>query len=179
MNCEDERLIGELDRRLAKIHGKAGAHPAIRSENAKEAAMNVRHEEFQAMADVFLGKNYDRGKLGAVERLQVSIGKMQAKLSAQLDEGKLTPEQYVDQFNDELAETFENIERILGTDDFQRLFRVPRDQLGGYIDKETFMREHGEIERQRRGKAEGERSQGNNPVPAKSAPSPTKSLHEN
>lgn len=179
MNDEEERLIEELDRRLARIHGITGAHAAIDCEKAKEAAMNVRHEEFQAMADVFLGENYDRGKLDAVERLQLAIGKMQAKLSAQLDEGKLTPEQYVERFNDKLAETFGNIERILGADDFQRLFRAPRDQLGGYIDKEAFMREHGEIERQRREIAEWERQQGDNRVPAKNAPSPSKSLHEN
>lgn len=142
MNFDDSAsLIEELDRRLAEIHGLDCSINGKPREKTKEAKMDVRHDEFQAMADVFLGENYDRTKLEAVEGLQIALRQQQETLLERYKGGQMAPEQYVDEFNKGLLETFASIERVLGARDFLRLFGAPIDQLGGYIDKETFLRE--------------------------------------
>ena len=124
----------EFDIRISSIY-RLG-NPKLPSE-AK--AIDTRHEEFQAMTDVFLGKDYDQNKLKQVEKFQIFLQKKRALLHEDFKENKLSPVQYVNQFNALLYNTFYECEKILGEDDFLRLFGAPREELGGFIDEDIFV----------------------------------------
>lgn len=129
-------LEKQFHERIAAIHGLNRMN-AI-DENPGPTR-DTRHEEFQAMADVFLGSDYDRVRLERVESLQVTLDRDHASLLRRLDAGELSPEEYVEAFNGKLSSMFEWIEKTLGADDFVKLFGAPPNELGGFIDKETFL----------------------------------------
>lgn len=130
-------LHRELDRRIAAIYGLGGLRPRTRS--AGDESMDTRHAEFQAMTEVFLGRDYDRAKLEQVENLQILLREQQATLLRLYEAQKLSPEKYVDSVNALLANTFAKCEKILGKKDFVKLFRAPRHELGMFIDKQVFL----------------------------------------
>ncbi|MCI0421453.1 MAG: hypothetical protein L0387_03650 [Acidobacteria bacterium] len=104
--------------------------------------MNIRHAEFQTMADVFLGEGCDRAKLEQVEKLQTALHQQQAALYQRYSQEELGAEEYVTLFNTLLDNTFTECEEILGAQDFLKLFGAPRHELGGGIDREAFLRSH-------------------------------------
>jgi hypothetical protein len=130
-------LEKEFDRRIAAIHGLSNPHDS--GDTSGESLMDIRHAEFQAMADVFLGEDFNQTKLGQVENLQIALHSRQAELYRLYEAKKIEPEEYVDSFNALLEETFEKCEEILGPEDFLKFFGAPRSQLAGFIDKETFL----------------------------------------
>lgn len=130
-------LEREFDRRIAEIHGLDSTTRA--GSNIEESAMDIRHEEFQAMASVFLGDGFDSTKLGQVEDLQIALHKRQAELYQRYEAEELGPEEYVESFNTSLDDTFAKCEAILGTEDFIKLFGAPRSELAGFIDRESFL----------------------------------------
>lgn len=130
-------LEREFDRRIAAIHGLDSTARA--GSNIEESAMDIRHEEFPAMASVFLGDGFDPTKLGQVEDLQIALHKRQAELYQRYEAEELDPEEYVESFNTSLDNTFAECEAILGTEDFIKLFGAPRSELSGFIDRESFL----------------------------------------
>ena len=100
--------------------------------------MDVRQAEFQAMADVFLGENFDQAKLKQVEDLQITLHNEQATLYQRYEAQEIGPDEYVELFNAMLVETFDKCEDVLGPENFIKLFGVPRSELAGFIDKEAF-----------------------------------------
>lgn len=133
-------LHREFDRRIAKIYGLGSLRARTRS--AGDESMDTRHAEFQAMAEVFLGRDYDRAKLLQVENQQILLREQQASLLQLYEAQKLSPEKYVDSVNALLADTFAKCEKILGKKDFVKLFRAPRHEFGGFIDKQVFLESH-------------------------------------
>ena len=101
--------------------------------------MNVRHDEFMAMADAFLGEGFDRAKLAQVESLQLALHEGQAELSKALAANLLEPTDYVDAVNRLHALTAQQCETILGSHNFLMLFGIPPAEAGSYIDKEQFL----------------------------------------
>ena len=102
--------------------------------------MDVRHEEFMAMWDSFLGEEYDAAKRKKVEELQIDLHRQDAALYRRLQAGKLNPEEYVDAsnaLNDEIAR---KCEKVLGAKDFEKLFGATRAELVGFVDRETFLK---------------------------------------
>lgn len=130
----------EFDRRIASIHGLDSQVSDGR--NIGEDDMDIRHAEFRAMADVFLGNDFDRSKLAQVESLQLALHERQAELYQQYETGELDPEQYVESYNSLLRVTFAKCETILGFEHFQKLFGAPRSELAGFIDKQAFLQAH-------------------------------------
>ena len=130
-------LEREFDRRIAAVHGLDSTARA--GSNIKEPAMDTRHAEFQAMASVFLGDDFDGGKLWLVESLQTALHARQAELYRLFEARELDPEGYVESFNTLLDDTFAACETILGTENFLKLFGAPRSELAGFIDRETFL----------------------------------------
>jgi hypothetical protein len=104
--------------------------------------MDIRHAEFQARANVFLGDEFDAGKLWLVESLQTALHDQQAKLFGQFEARELDLEDYVESFNSLLGDTFAACEAILGTDNFVKLFGAPRSELDGFIDRDAFLKAH-------------------------------------
>jgi len=127
----------EFDERIAEIY--AVVEMRRRNRPLRVDEMDLRHQEFQAMADAFLGENYDRQKLRAVEDFQIELRESQGELLENYQLGGMSAEVYVKLFNDRLGSAFEACERILGQADFVKLFGAKRAELGGFIDKEAFL----------------------------------------
>lgn len=132
-------LEWEFDKRVAAIHGPNNVRAGRK---AGGNAMDVRQAEFQAMADVFLGENFDQAKLEQVENLQVALHNEQATLCQRYEAQEIGPDEYVELFNAMLLETFEKCEDVLGPENFIKLFGVPPPELAGFIDKEAFRPAH-------------------------------------
>lgn len=127
----------DFDQRLAAVHGLDSENTVDR--NSGDNSMDTRHNEFQAMADAFLGENFDRTKRDKVENLQIALHEQQAVLYQRYEDGQIGPEEYVTSFNALLDNTFTECEKILGQTDFLKLFRAPRSELAGFIDQEAFL----------------------------------------
>lgn len=135
MNLEEE-----FDKRIAAIHRLGNQSASAWKQGAN--TMDIRHEEFQAMADVFLGAGFDQAKLKQVEDLQTALHKGQAELYKKYGTGEVSPERYVEVVNTLIDDTFKECEKILGPEDFLKLFGAPRSEIAGFIDKETFLQAH-------------------------------------
>lgn len=101
--------------------------------------MDVRHEEFVAMTEAFLGPDYDEEKLAQVESEQLVLQQTQARLADDLAKQRIGPSEYLNQVNKVHAKSAQRCESILGAEDFQKLFGVPASEIGPYIDQEVFM----------------------------------------
>ena len=132
-------LEWEFDKRVAAIHGPNNVRAGRK---VGGNAMDVRQAEFQAMADVFLGENFDQAKLEQVEDLQIALHNEQATLYQKYEAQEIGPDEYVELFNAMLVETFEKCEDVLGPENFIKLFGVPPSELAGFIDKEAFRQAH-------------------------------------
>jgi len=130
-------LERDFDKRIASIHGLD--NPTRDGSNIGEGTMDIRHAEFQEMANVYLGKDFDGGKLWLVESLQTALHDGQAELYRRFQAHELEAEQYVELFNALLDDTFAACEAILGTENFLKLFGAPRAELAGFIDREAFL----------------------------------------
>jgi hypothetical protein len=129
MNRDD--LQQEFNSRITAIHATNGT--------SDKQPIDIRHEEFQTMADVFLGEDYDQDKLSQVENLQIELHQGRAELYKKLRTNELSPEEYVDSVNTLARDTFLLSENILGTQDFISLFGAPPSEMSGFIDKEMFL----------------------------------------
>jgi len=109
---------------------------AVHSEASEET--DVRHGELEAMFDTFLS-NANAQRRAEVEKLQINLIKKQGELQAALRKKRIAPQVYVDLFNELLAQTFRDCEKVLGPRDFKRLFGAAPANLGGYIDKAAFL----------------------------------------
>jgi len=119
-----------FDMRIAQIHGlnRAGG-----------SNMDIRHEEFMAMADAFLGPDYDKGKLQQVEQLQLELHAHQARLAADFQSRQLDEQAFVDESNRLSAFIAARCEAILGAADFHKLFGAAAADLNSYIDANAFL----------------------------------------
>lgn len=119
-----------FDLRIAAIHGLDGGEGDV---------MDVRHEEFIAMADAFLGADFDRAKLAQVELLQLALHEGQARLCEELDSNRIDGARYVEEANMLHARIASQCEAILGPADFLRLFGVSPAEISNHINKEIFL----------------------------------------
>jgi hypothetical protein len=119
-----------FDLRIAAIHGLGGVGGDV---------MDVRHEEFMAMADAFLGHGFDRAKLAKVESLQLELHAAQADLDKALEGRRIDRSRYADEVNKTHRAIARQCEAILGASNFVKLFGVTPARLGGLIDKEVFL----------------------------------------
>jgi len=103
---------------------------------------DTRVAEFQALIDVCLGQELDMGMRRHLEELQVKLHKTQEELYSQYLTKAIRPGEYVDSFNSQLKQTFEQCESILGPKTFLRLFGAPSSAMGGFIDKDIFLLLH-------------------------------------
>lgn len=127
-----------FERRIAAIHG-LGRRGLLVEEGAGDVVMDTRHAEMLAMVESFLGSDYDGRKVARLLDLQDLLHETQARLLEAYESRQLRPEQYVAAFNDALRRDLEECQRLLGREDFGRLFGCRIDEAQGYIDPETFL----------------------------------------
>lgn len=124
------KALAIFDARIAAIHGLGGGEGDV---------MDVRHAEFIAMADAFLGPAYDREKLAQVESLQRELHIVHASLCKELAAHQIAPDRYVDEVNHIHFSIAQQCEAVLGQSDFFKLFGVTPAELRKHIDKEVFL----------------------------------------
>lgn len=124
------RTLEIFDLRIAAIHGFGGEGGNV---------MDVRHEEFMAMADAYLGPRFDREKLAQVESLQLALREAQASLYRELDACEIERARYVDEVNKVHVAIALQCEAILGPSDFVKLFGMIPSEIGGHLDREVFL----------------------------------------
>ena len=101
--------------------------------------MDIRHAEFQAMADVLLGAEFNPVQLKQVEDLQVEAHRSQAALAQRRQRHELSDEEYITAANTIIADTLKKCEGILGAQAFSELFGVPPQEVNGLIDRKAFL----------------------------------------
>jgi len=103
--------------------------------------MDVRHEEFMAMAEAFLGPGYDPYKLAQVEQLQLELHAMQGNLANALQEQTLDRHAYIEESNRLCANIATRCEAVLGAADFFKLFGASPADLNSFIDADAFLQQ--------------------------------------
>ncbi len=98
-----------------------------------EDAPAISREELYAMADVCLGEDYDRQKIEAVASLQQAAQAKQLAFAREVQAGGLTLDQYGTILGQLMSDTAEQCARILGLDDFVKLFGVAVEDVPDLI----------------------------------------------
>jgi hypothetical protein len=101
--------------------------------------IDVRHAEFKAMTDVFLGEDFDPVKLQQVEDLQVEAHRNQAALARRHERHELSDDEYIAAANASSETAFRRCESILGAETCSKLFGVSVDEVIGLIDRTAFL----------------------------------------
>lgn len=113
----------------------------IKLEDAGTNAAFAR-EELQALTDRLLGEGYDVNKVERLAQTQLKLRHAQRDLTAHLDEGSITPEEYFVQQRLQIDWAFDSCEAILGHDDCVRFMGGNREELKGMIDEEAFYKSY-------------------------------------
>lgn len=120
--------------RMAEIHGfgrNTRRKPSTRQSD-------VRHLEFQAMADFRLGEGFDPKRLKQVEEEQIALDQSEAEFTRLYESHQLTAEQHFESLQSAFEKTLEKYEDILGRHDFERLFGVTRSEAIRLVNRDTF-----------------------------------------
>jgi hypothetical protein len=106
------------------------------AENAED--LFEAREDLEDLFSTRLGKSYDPNKRALVSDLHHSLQIRRIALTAAMLGGKITTEQYFEEFNKEISGTFAKCEGILGKADFDKLFDTSAGEASGLIDPEIF-----------------------------------------
>ena len=123
---------------IAAIHGLDGSASNLRQSGG--VGMDTRQAEMLAMFRAFLGPDYDRAKARRVLGIQSSLHSLQERLLDTYEAKEISAEEYVDSFNEGSRQAFLQVEDVLGTFDFERLFGAGVSEAAGYIDRDAFLR---------------------------------------
>jgi hypothetical protein len=95
--------------------------------------------ELQALADASLGPQYDQTKIATIINLQQMLHSNQDDLVRQLDQRFISKKQYLDKLNDLLRRVYSECEKVLGRQDFEKLFGAPLNQIDHMVDPDVFL----------------------------------------
>ena len=132
-----DQLQREFSAAIAAIHGLKESTGFERSSGG--VGMDTRQAEMLAMFRTFLGVDYDRQIVHQVLSLQGSLHNFQSRLYSQYELGAISPESYVQQFNEAAQAGFARCEQLLGPKDFERLFGSSLADTGGLIELDQFL----------------------------------------
>lgn len=110
-----------------------------RQQQIEGACIDMRRATLVAMADVFIGPDFDFDKIDAMERLQTALDQRMVELYRQLECEQIRAGEYVDAANDQISQFSRNCEQLIGSEDFRKLFDVSAAELTHLIDKDTFL----------------------------------------
>jgi hypothetical protein len=117
-----------------------GDEPDMNSKTS--SAGSDSRAELQVLADTTLGPQYDQTKIAMVINLQQMLHREQDGLVRQLDQQFITRKQYLDRLNALLRRIYSECEKILGSQDFEKLFGAPLNQIGHMVDADVFLATH-------------------------------------
>jgi len=124
----------EFARRIKALYGKRGPD-----------AGDLRSEELPVMFDVFLGKTYDKRRKVEIARVQENVHNKQERLANKFHAGNLNAEEYFESLNSLVGEAFAKCRRILGPNDFKRLFGATYTKEKDFVDRSAFLESQTEL----------------------------------
>jgi hypothetical protein len=95
--------------------------------------------ELSAMIELALGHPLDQVTLGALLEIQTVMRQTQSVLVARLQNGEITPDQYLAQLNSSFKLTMDETRLLLGHERFQAIFGEAGRHPEGLIDRDRFM----------------------------------------
>jgi hypothetical protein len=95
--------------------------------------------ELSAMIEMALGRPLDQTTLSALLAIQTVLRQTQSALVSRLQNGELTPDQYLDQLNSTLKLAMDETRLLLGDEGFQAIFGEAGRHPAGLIQRDTFM----------------------------------------
>ncbi len=122
-----------LSGKVHAIHQRAFNNPAYAD------SASVSRAELQALADASLGVQYDQAKIAMIINLQQTLHQEQESLVRQFDGQFLSKKQYLERLNALLHRIYSECEKILGSQDFEKLFGAPLDQVVHMVDPDVFL----------------------------------------
>lgn len=105
----------------------------------KMAEKTLQQQEFDARVSVFLGNTYNQEDMERVQRLEKCLFEGHNRLCAELEDGKIGPEHFVDAVNQLAHHVYTEIEKVLGSKDFERLYHASLADTENLIDKGQFL----------------------------------------
>lgn len=123
---------------LAAVHGLRQASPQGGSNvtNAPVEAVDLAEAEMRAMVRAYLGDGYDESKTQALVADQRDLQRYQAALLESYERGEVGAHDYALKINESSRVSADFCRRVLGADDFDRLFGYVPETL---IDADEFV----------------------------------------
>ena len=109
----------------------------------KDHFVEERVAELVLLIEQHLGRDFDRRRRAAIERIRTASAQEQFDLLSAAEQGALGAEVYLQRFTALLQRTFADIDRVLGRADFERVFGGPPEDALGIIDRDAYARARG------------------------------------
>jgi hypothetical protein len=119
--------VARLSHKVQNIYKQLGSQRTLENDAA------ISEKELWALVEVNLGEKYNREKISRVARLQRELHEKQEQLVSQLNREAITAEKYIERLRTVLTETALACEKILGPDDFVKLFGVPANHAADLV----------------------------------------------
>ena len=120
---------------------------AIKMIDQGEQSSSSDLAELAALAELGLGKPLDIQTLLRLASVQTELRSRQKQYSDDLDDDKLSPEQYLDRIVVALSEAMRQNEEILGHKQFVAIYGKSAYEPENLIDRETFLGSSGKLSR--------------------------------
>jgi hypothetical protein len=127
--------VAELSKRIEEIYA---AHPEALNPTDQED-LEIGRRELLALFSARLGDGYDSGKVERVLELHRRLQETRLRLGKELQSARISAEEFLLLFNQQMTLTFEKCEEILGKSDFARLFGGSPDQVRNLIQPSIFL----------------------------------------
>lgn len=131
----------------SELEAAVGLHeegsPFLSQSETPRGTLTTAPARLERMVDEHLGGDYAADKRARLSQLAAATEYEQEALISAFRAERITPEQYLERFTRLVGELFAGYERILGRDDFVRLFGVPPEHALDFLDPELFRHAHG------------------------------------
>jgi len=136
----------ELDH-CSKLEATAGLHeegtPFLLGSKPPGGPPPTIPTRLDRMIDERLGGDYASDKRTRLRHFAAVVEHEQEELVSAFHSKRITPDQYLERFTRLAADLFASYERVLGRDDFVRLFGIPPEHALDFLDPEMFRHAHG------------------------------------
>jgi hypothetical protein len=118
---------------------RAYGNAVAKLRNGTDGEGATRLAELGALAELGLGEALDARKLAALALIQSELQSAQQRLKGMLDDGQITPPDYLKLLNATLAKSMERSLSLLGVGTFNAIFGDTGHDPEGLIDAEMFL----------------------------------------
>jgi len=132
-------MVSAKDAQLSERLDKIYAEHADTFTTVEEEDLCIADKEFWALAGCNLGPGYDQEKIGRIANLQRNLQITRIKLDRELEAGRIKPDEFLAHFNSAIAGVFGECEKILGEQDFERLFGASLEETKSLIEPGIFL----------------------------------------